>query len=416
MHWQDPYVLLFLQLAILLATARFLGEIARRFGWPAVVGELVGGILLGPSVAGALFPQLKTTLFPTLDTPGDPMAVAAWLGVIFLVFLTGIETDVQLIRRKGRQAILISLGGIIVPFSSGYLLGLALPLQFLVHPEQRMVFALFVATAMSISAIPVIARVLMELKLIKTHVGQLILSAAMIDDTIGWILLGVVAHLATVGTFEPMLPIRLLLIAVGVLVLSLVVGVPLLRSALKRLERAKLLEPTYLSICGVLIFLGSAVTMGLGLEAILGSFVAGLVLREAAPHHVHLTRGMEETTRLVLAPIFFAAAGLKVDLFRFAHPSTIAWAGAVLAIACIGKFGGAFLGSKLAGLRSWEGIAMGAGLNARGAMEIIVATTGLKLGILTIDMYSIIVFVAVATSLMAPPLLRWSTAKIPVAA
>ncbi len=182
-------LLVLLEISVLLLVARGLGELMRRFDLPPVVGELLAGVVLGPSLFGAVFPSFQGHIFPRIQEQSDLLAVVSWLGVLMLLIVTGLETDLNLIVRKGKTALLISLGGIIVPFVTGFGLGWLLPETFLADPTKRLVFSLFIATAMSISAVPVIAKVLMDLKLIRRDIGQITLAAGMTDDTMGWILL-----------------------------------------------------------------------------------------------------------------------------------------------------------------------------------------------------------------------------------
>jgi Kef-type K+ transport system membrane component KefB len=183
--------LLLLQLAVLLATARLLGELMRKLKQPPVIGELAAGVILGPSVLGALAPALQHYIFPHDQHQADLLSAISWLGVLFLIICTGLETDLGLIKRRGKSALLISSCGITIPLIAGATFGWFLPDVYLAAPDKRLVFALFMAVSMSICAVPVIAKVLMDLKLIRRDIGQLILASAMIDDTVGWILLSV---------------------------------------------------------------------------------------------------------------------------------------------------------------------------------------------------------------------------------
>lgn len=405
-------LLLLLQLALLLLTARGLGEFMRRINLPPVVGELLAGVLLGPSLFGWVLPPLQEHIFPKNQLQSDLLSVVSWLGVLFLLIVTGLETDLKLIVRKGRTALLVSLGGIIVPFATGFGLGLLLPVNFLANPSQRLVFSLFIATAMSISAIPVIAKVLMDLKLIRRDIGQVTLAAGMTDDTIGWILLSMVAGLASSGKVS----LGTVFGSVGAAVLFLGIAFTIGRTAIAWILRwvDDHIGGITASLTAVLVLsLGAAaLTHQLGLEAALGAFVMGILVGQAPRFSREAGHTLEVITAGFLAPIFFAAAGLKVNLLELLAPRTLTVGLIVLAIACIGKFAGAYIGARVASLSHWEGLAMGSGMNARGAMEIIVATIGLSLGVLSQSMYSIIVMVAIVTSLMAPPLLRWTLSKV----
>lgn len=404
--------LLLLQLCVLLLVARFLGELMRKLGQPAVVGELLAGVVLGPSVFGVLLPEVQASVFPVSQHQADLLAVVSWLGVLCLLVITGLETDLGLIKRRGRSALIVSAGGITVPFASGLALGWMLPAAYLAQPEARLVFSLFMAVAMSISAVPVIAKVLMDLELARRDIGQLILAAAMTDDTIGWILLSVVAGLATAGSVNLLSVAQALGGAVVFLVIAFTVGSRIVSRIITVTDTLFGGNNAQLSIILVMALGGAALTHQMGIEAVLGAFVIGILV-VSAPRYRHASgHGLEMITNSFLAPIFFASAGVKVNLLRLADPEVFVIGLIVLGIACLGKFVGAYLGAWAAGVSHWERLALGSGMNARGAMEIVVATVGLGLGILSVEMYSIIVMVAIVTSLMAPPLLRWTLSKV----
>ena len=405
-------LILLLELALLLFVARGLGELMRRINLPPVVGELLAGVLLGPSFFGLILPTVQAQIFPKSQVQSDLLSVVSWLGVLFLLVVTGLETDLNLIVRKGRTALLISLGGIIVPFATGLGLGWMLPENFLADPSQRFVFSLFIATAMSISAVPVIAKVLMDLRLIRRDIGQVTLAAGMTDDTIGWILLSVVSGLASSGKFDLRTVVASVSGALIFLGLAFTIGRTVVDRILRWVDDQIGGATANLSIVLVMAFAAAALTHALGIEAALGAFVLGILAGQSRRFSREAGHTLEVITAGFLAPIFFAAAGLKVNVVQLLAPETAIIGLLVLAVACIGKFVGAYIGSRVGGLSHWEALAMGSGMNARGAMEIIVATIGLSLGVLNQQMYSIIVMVAIVTSLMAPPLLRWTLSKV----
>jgi Kef-type K+ transport system membrane component KefB/nucleotide-binding universal stress UspA family protein len=405
-------LLLLLQLSLLLLAARGLGELMRRVNLPPVVGELLAGVVLGPSLFGLLLPGLQAAIFPKSQAQADLLSVVSWLGVLFLLVATGLETDLKLIVSKGKNALLISLGGILVPFVTGFALGQYLPAQFLANPDDRLVFSLFMATAMSISAIPVIAKVLIDLKLIRRDIGQITLAAGMTDDSLGWILLSVVAGLATSGQINLGAVLSAVGGAVAFLAVAITVGRPVFARLLQWVDDQIGGASAQLTTVLILAFAAAALTHQLGIEAALGAFTVGILAGQAPRFSREAGHTLETITSAFLAPIFFAAAGLKVNLPALLEPTTFVIGLLVLAIACFGKFVGVYVGARVGGLGHWEGLALGSGMNARGAMEIIVATIGLSLGVLTPQMYSIVVMVAIVTSLMAPPLLRWTLSKV----
>jgi Kef-type K+ transport system membrane component KefB/nucleotide-binding universal stress UspA family protein len=404
--------LLLLQVCLLLVAARTLGEICRQLKQPLVVGELLAGVLLGPSMFGLVAPDLQAAIFPLVQSQADLLSVVAWIGVLFLLILTGLETDVRLILQKGKTALLISLGGILIPFGTGLVLGYALPERFVRQPELRLVFALFMAVAMSISAVPVIAKVLVDLKLVRRDIGQLTLAAAMTDDTIGWILLSVVAGLAARGVVD----VGSIVISVGAalffLAFSFTIGGKIVSGIITVVDRTAGGATSQFSAIVAISFAAAAFTQQMGIEAVLGAFVMGILAGQARRFRAEVGHALELVTAGFLAPIFFASAGLKVDLIRMLNVEVLTVGGIVLAVACFGKFAGCYLGAWVGGLSHWERLAMGSGMNARGAMEIIVATVGLGLGVLNLEMYSVIVMIAIVTSLMAAPLLRWTLSHV----
>ena len=401
-------LLLLAQLALLLLMARGLGELANRFRLPSVVGELLAGFVLGPTLLGTIAPDIFNGLFPQLPEQMHLLEVVSWLGVVMLLILTGLETDVGLILSKGRSAAAISLGGIIVPFATGLALGFYLPGEFIAAPDQRLVFALFIGTAMSISAIPVIAKVLMEMNVIRRDIGQVTLAAGMIDDTIGWILLSVVAGMATSGQVNVLSAGRSVLYVALVLGISFTVGRKFVALIIRSVDNRIGSDTSKITALMVMALGFGAITHLMGLEAVLGAFIVGILVGQVKRFDDRVRHSFEQVTLGVFAPIFFAASGLRVNLAELTDPSVLAVGLLVLSIAIFGKFAGAYIGAKVGRLGHWEALSLGAGMNARGAMEIIVATIGLSLGILTPQMYSIILMVAIVTSLMAPPILRWT--------
>ncbi len=404
----EHHLLIFwLELFVLLLAARGLGELLRRLGQPAVIGELAAGLLLGPSVLGALAPGFQQWLFPEDPLQRSLLAAPAWIGVFLLLVITGLETDLALIRRMGRATTRVALGSLLVPVATGVALGLALPATFVGAATHPGVFALFMGTALGISALPVIAKILSDLDLMRRNIAQVLLAAAMANDVVGWILLGVVAGLAQSGSLDTT---RLLLTLGGLalfLALSVTVGQrgvdALLRSV--RVRRAGL-AGSLTAVLLVALFAG-ALTHSIGLEAVFGAFIAGIVLGHSRFHDTEVFSHLEGITRSFFAPLFFATAGLRVDLSLLGDPEVLGWGVVVVAAASLSKFGGAYAGSRLADLPRREGLALGVGLNARGAVEIVVATVGLSLGVLNPKSYALVVLMAMVTSMMAPPLLRW---------
>lgn len=403
--------LLLVQLTLLLFLARTLSEVMRRMGQPAVIGELLAGILLGPTVLGHWAPDLFLSIFPQDVQQFHLLETISWLGMVLLLLLTGFETDLRVVRSLGKSAFFSSAGGLIATLSAGFLLGMLLPDQFLVDPADRVIFAAFIATSMAITAMPVIAKILIDLNLIKRNVGVVILSAGVLDDTIGWLILSVIAGIASAGVFSGS---RLALTLAGLalfLVIVRFIGYPVFTRLLAYVNSHVRLAGADVSLILVFTFMGAAATEILGVHAVFGAFVTGLMIRQVPRVKEESLHALETFVLAALSPIFFAFVGLKVNLW-----SLTGWQlpALVIGVAMLAKLIGCYSGARLAGLSSWEGLAIGFGMNARGAMELIVALIGLSLGLLTAEMYSTIVLLAVVTSFLAPLLMRAVLPKLPM--
>jgi len=413
----DEVLQLVVQIALLLAAARLLGGLAQKLNQPSVVGEILAGVILGPSLLSGIFPALGEWIVPQTEVQGFLLEAVGLIGVMFLLIVTGLETDLNLIKRKARTAVGVATGGLVLPFAAGLGLGYLIPDDLLADPTQRTVFVLFVATALSISAIPVLAKVLMDLDLMRRDIGQTLLAAGMIDDITGWTLLGVVTALASAAA----LTAGTILTTVGFVLLFLAatatVGVWLVNHGLAFVQERFRGHDHMLTLVVVLAFAWGAFSQALHLEPVLGAFAIGIIFGRSPRLPADTIKQLEAIALAVFAPIFFAVAGLKVDITAIFEPR-LAWITlGVIAVATFGKVVGAYAGARLlSGQDHWSALAYGSGLNARGALEIIIATIGLSLGILSQTMFSIIVIMAIATSLMAPIALRYTMARVDLGA
>jgi Kef-type K+ transport system membrane component KefB len=403
-------LLLFLiQVGLLLALALALGRLAARIGMPAVVGELCAGVVAGPSVLAHVAPELHRWLLPPDPAQFHLLDAVGQVGVVLLVGITGVHMDLGLVRRRGTTAVRVSVAGMVVPVALGVVTGLLLPDSLMADPADRGAFALFVGVAMGVSAIPVIAKTLTEMRLLHRNVGQLTLCAAMVDDIVGWVLLSVVSAMVTAGVRggAVALPAGCLLAVLAVAALAR----PLVRAGLRAAARSADGGPTVMLVAAM-VLLAAAATQAARLEAVFGAFVCGIVIGSCGTLDKDKLAPLSTVVMSVLAPVFFATAGLRIDLTALTDPVILLTGVCVLVIAVAGKFAGAYLGGRLSRLGHWESLALGAGMNARGVIEIIIAMVGLRLGVLSPEMYTIIVLVAVATSLVAGPLLRLTMARV----
>ncbi|MGH2750764.1 MAG: cation:proton antiporter [Actinomycetota bacterium] len=393
------------QVAVLFLAARIGGEIAARIGIPLHVGELLVGVMLGPSLLGWLWPAGFESLFPMDVLQRSLLEIISWIGIIFLVLIGGLETRLGILRQSGRAVLGGWLGGFGLPFVGGFALGMAAPASLVPAEIDKLVFALFIATAMSISAIPVIARILMDLDLYKTRLGMIILSTAIADDTIGWIVLAVVAGLASGDGVDPATIIRTVLLTGAFVLVSFTLGKNFVRQSVRFSNR---LRAPYsgLSMMFLLIVAAGAVTQAIGVHLVLGAFVAAILVGRVGAVDADAVQAVRHVGMGFFVPFFFSYTGIKVDLTTLQGDALIFAALAVL-VACLGKIIGGGLGARLGGLPAWEAVGVGVGLNARGAMELVIAAIGLSIGVLNEPGYAIIVLIAVLTTVMAAPMLKF---------
>jgi Kef-type K+ transport system membrane component KefB/nucleotide-binding universal stress UspA family protein len=406
-------LVLIVQIAVLLFTARMLGELAQRLGQPSVVGEILAGIVLGPSCLSGLFPFVEEWIVPQSQVQGYLLEVIGLLGVIFLLLITGLETDLILIRQQARSALGVAAGGLILPLVMGFALGQFIPEDLLGKPDQRFVFSLYLAIAMAISAIPVIAKVLMDLNLTRRDIGQTIIAAAMLDDTTGWILLSIVIGLASGEAINAGHVAESVLSVVGLMAVSFTIGQWIVQRLMVYVENRISSRDKILSLVVLMTLMWSAISQALHLEALLGAFLMGIIFSQMPRLDAEVIHKIESMALGIFAPVFFAIAGLKVNLLNLLKPDLILAGTAVIVVAIFCKVIGVYSGARWIGKSDhWTALFYGAGLNARGSMGIIVATIGLNLGLIHQDMFSLIVLMAVITSVLAPAMLGYTLSRV----
>jgi Kef-type K+ transport system membrane component KefB len=401
-------VLLYLlgDLVVIVLAARGFGALARRFNQPAVIGEVLSGIVLGPTVLGRIMPSAPAWLFP----PEVPLKAIADLGLVFFMFLVGLELDTQLMRKEGRRALQISVSGVLAPFILGAILAVFLvPVnnagifqEGTKHPPSTLAFALFLGAAMSITAFPILARIMVETGLYRAPVGMAALCAAAVDDAIAWILLAGVIGIAKNGSPAQAVPALILTI---VFVAFMFTGGRALLGVLSRRYEARgrlSIDMVALIIVGVLA--SAFATEKIGIHAIFGAFVFGAIMPSHSGMARELTEKIEDFTVIVLLPIFFAVTGLRTDLFTLNSPALIGWLLLILLVATLGKFAGTGLAARLTGSSRRDSIVIGALMNTRGLTELVILTIGLSLGVLSDRVFAMMVIMALVTTLMAAPI------------
>lgn len=390
----------FLQMFVILAVCRLVGLVARRCGQPEVVGEMVAGVLLGPSLFGLLAPGAQAELFPSESL--RVLFVAAQLGIGLYMFLVGVEFETELFRSRVKSAAAVSLAGLLVPFALGALLApWLMQNQSLFGSKVRLYEAsLFLGAAIAITAFPMLARIIYERGLTGTALGTLSLAAGAIGDAAAWCVLAVV-----LASFGGGVAVAVKAIGAGVLytVLMLTIGRRLLARLGLAAERAGKLTPQMLAGCLMLLMLAAWATDAAGIHAVFGGFLLGVAMPRGLLTR-ELQRQLEPFTVVFFLPMFFAYSGLNTRLDMVNNFEMLGLALVVLAASCLGKFGACWAAARLAGENNRMALAVGALMNARGMMELILLNVGLQRGIIQPPLFSILVLMAVVTTLMASPI------------
>ena len=400
----EHQLLVFLiQLGLLVGAARLLGGLANKLRQPPVVGQIVAGVVIGPSVLGKFYPGTFEWIFSD-PTVGSAIYGLAWLAVIMVLVVIGYETDLGIIMRLRRAAVNVSAGALLVPLVVVGLVALLTPSSFIGNAG-RGLYAAFMALALSVAALPVVAKILLDLGMLRRNFGQVTLAVSMTMDSVGWLILAGLAGIAREG-FRP----SDLLTSLGGLVLfvalAATVGRWILNQAMRMALRKGQNVTAALTVSLVAAIAGGAVTHVLGLEAILGAFIVGIILATLRYQVGAVRHVLETVTDSFFAPVFFAFSGLRVDIGLLASPSAIIWTVVLIVLAVATKVFGTLVGARRSGLSFREGLALGSGLSALGAMGIVVALVGLSLGVLSDTGYTVIVLAAIVTSLVAPILLK----------
>ncbi|WP_407187924.1 cation:proton antiporter [Bradyrhizobium centrosematis] len=406
--------LLVAQIVLLVAVGRGLGEIMQRIGQPSVIGELLAGIILGPSLFGWIWPEAQVAIFPKTPEQKAMIDGIAQVGILLLLLLTGMETDLKLVRKVGKAAIAISIAGILVPFACGFALGEFLPDALLPNPQQRLVASLFMGTALSISSVKIVAVIVREMNFMRRNVGQTIVATAVIDDTIGWIIIAVIFSLASQGTLDIASVAKAVLGTLAFLAISFTIGRRLAFQLIRWANDNLVSAAAVITVILLLMSVMAMITHAIGVHTVLGAFVAGILVGESPI----LTRQIDERLRGLISsffmPVFFGLAGLAADLSVLRDPNLLMLTGLLVVIASAGKFGGAFVGGTIGGLNNRESLALASGMNARGSTEVIIATIGLSVGVLSQNLFTMIVTMAIVTTMAMPPMLRAALARLPM--
>ncbi|MBY0489509.1 MAG: cation:proton antiporter [Gemmatimonadaceae bacterium] len=393
---------LVLQLVVILLAVRVVGLVAKRLGQPSVIGEMVAGILLGPSVFGALAPAAFAQLFPAASLP--MLNSLAQLGVMLFLFVVGLHVDLGALHRQGSTALVASHASIAAPFSMGVALALWLYPHFAPSGVPFAAFALFIGVAMSITAFPVLARILEERHLLGTPIGTLAVACAAVDDVTAWMLLAIVVAIVKAGSVGSALALSL-----GGTVLFLLLMLRVVRPWLERLvptaPDGERLPTSAIAVMVLVALVSAAVTEAIGVHALFGAFIAGAVMPRGRAFGERAAAQLSDLLVVLLLPLFFAYTGLRTAFVFDGVGATLVPLAMILAVAIIGKVGGTAVAARASG-QSWRDAGMlGILMNTRGLMELVVLNIGLDLGVLSPALFAMMVIMALVTTMMTVPAL-----------
>jgi Kef-type K+ transport system membrane component KefB len=403
-HVEQTLLIVLLQLSVIVAAARLFGMLFRRLGQPQVCGEIAAGLILGPSVFGRFFPDISAQVFSPSVNP--IFSVVSQIGLVLLMFLIGLEFEFSHLKQNRRAALSVSMAGILLPFGLGMWLGSYVHRQ-LGLAGSWLHFSLFMATAMSITAIPTLGRIMIELKLNRTMIGSLAITAAALDDAAGWVLLALVTAISQ-SAFDPWIFSRMIagILAFGLVMFFVVrpLAIRWINAALRRGDGT--LSLNSLAILLILIFLCAGATNLIGIFSIFGAFLLGAILYDQTDFVAAVRSRLSDFVTVFFLPIFFTYTGLRTDIGSMSGGELWFLCGLVLLTAIAGKLGGCTLAARWNGLSWRDASAIGVMMNTRALMELIVINIGFDLGIIPRTVFFMLVFMAIFTTYMTTPILR----------
>ncbi len=399
----SPLTLFIVQAGVIIALSRIVGMAARKVGQPMVVAEVIAGLLLGPSVLGWASPAALATLFPSQSMP--VLRLESEVGLVLFMFLIGLELDPRLLRGRGRASVVISTASIVTPLALGGVLGLYLYPRLAPAAVPFSSFVLFTAIAMSITAFPVLARILTERRLLRSKVGVLAIACAGVNDVTAWCLLAfAVSFVRASGIAEAARTAVLAAVYIGAM---LFVFRPLLHRLAARVENPESLTQDRVAFTLILLIASSWATDLIGIHFVFGAFLFGAIVPKEGGFAHLLADKLEDLVVVFLLPLFFAYSGLRTQVGLLDTPHAWLMCALVLLVACVGKFGGSAIAARTVGLDWREASALGVLMNTRGLMELIILNIGLDLGVITPALFTMMVLVALVTTFLTTPLLEW---------
>lgn len=399
---EHPLAVLIAQMITIILIARLFGWICKKIGQPSVVGEMIAGIVLGPSLVGMYFPEFSASLFP-VESLGN-LQVLSQIGLILFMFMVGMELDLKIIKNKAHDAVVVSHASIIIPFALGMVLAYFIYKSLAPAGVEFSSFALFVGISMSITAFPVLARIVQERGIHKTRLGTIVITCAAADDITAWCMLAAVIAIVKAGSFVSSLYV--ILLAIGYVLLMIKVVRPfLIRIGSLYASRGSLSKPI-VAIFFVTLLLSSFATEIIGIHALFGAFMAGAIMPDNVKFRDLFIEKVEDVALVLLLPLFFVFTGLRTQIGLINDPDLWAITGLIILVAVVGKFVGSALAARFVGQNWKDSLSIGALMNTRGLMELVVLNIGYDLGVLTPEIFAMLVIMALVTTFMTGPALN----------
>jgi Kef-type K+ transport system membrane component KefB len=396
-----PLARLILQIISIILVSRIFGFIFHKIGQPTVIGEILAGIVLGPSVLGLFFPEFSLFLFPKESLPN--LQFLSQVGLILFMFVIGLELDLKILKGKADDAVVISHASIIIPYFLGMLLAYFLYAEFAPANISFISFALFMGIAMSITAFPVLARVIQERDLTKTRLGIIAITCAAADDVTAWCILAAVIAIVKAGTFISAL--YTIGLALAYVLVMLFVVQPFLKRVGNIYSDRETISKTIVAVAFLVLLISSYLAEIIGIHALFGAFLAGVIMPPSFTFRKILTEKVEDVSLVLLLPLFFVFTGLRTQIGLLNETHLWITCGWIILTAVAGKFGGSTLAARFVG-QSWrESLSIGALMNTRGLMELIVLNIGFDLGVLSPEVFAMMVLMALVTTFMTGPAL-----------
>lgn len=400
-NFEDPLAILLAQIVMIILVARLFGWIFKKIGQPTVIGEIIAGIVLGPSLVGMYFPEFSAALFP-LESLGN-LKFLSQIGLILFMFVIGMELDIKVLKNKASEAVVISHASIVIPFALGIGLSYFVYNKFAPQGVEFLSFSLFMGIAMSITAFPVLARIVQEREIHKTKLGAIVITCAAADDITAWCLLAVVIAIVKAGDFVGSLYV-ISLAAVYVIVMIFIVKPFLKRIGDLYSSKDNIGKPV-MAIFFLFLILSSYATEVIGIHALFGAFMMGSIMPDVSKFRMIFIDKVEDVAVILLLPLFFVFTGLKTEVGLINDPYLWKVTGAIILVAVVGKFLGSALAAKFVGQNWKDSLTIGALMNTRGLMELIVLNIGLELKVLTPEVFTMMVIMALVTTFMTGPAL-----------